>query len=296
MLRSRMFTTAFRFFAALAVAALAGALVSAVGSNPDDGWMDRIIGPITVGWKGGVGNHLGYTVLLSLAFVAAMLAVIHIAFRDADPEAEAEVVHADSVPLTRAPHGTNFIPLVGAFAAALLVIGEITDQAFTIAGLFLLAAVIGVWMLRTWAERATGDDEVNRELYERFIEPLRIPVLSLVAVGIVGISISRVLLAVSETAAVAVFIVIGAVFLLAVALIAARPAITKSVVTVALFVGAIVVIGAGIAAAVIGERDIEHHEPVHDEPMEQESGGADGGEEGGMGPIVVEAPTGGAGS
>ena len=35
---------------------------------------------------------------------------ILIAFRDADPEAEAQVVRAESVPLTRAPAGNNYLP------------------------------------------------------------------------------------------------------------------------------------------------------------------------------------------
>lgn len=290
MLRSRMLTTAFRFFAALAVAGMAAATISAAGSNPEDGWMDRIIGPITMGWKGGVGNHLGYTVLLFMAVVAGVLAVIHIAFRDADPEAEAEVVRMDSVPLTRAPSGTNFLPVVGAFAVAVLMIGQITNKFVTIAGLALLVAVIAVWMLRTWAERATGDDQVNRELYERFIEPFRVPVLSAVVIAGVAIALSRVLLAVSETGAVVVFIVVGSLFLFGISLLALRPTLTKNVITITLFVAAIVVLGAGIVAAVVGERDIEHHGETHDEPMQQEE---HGGAEGGLGPIVVTpAPSG----
>jgi hypothetical protein len=294
-----MLTTAFRFFAALAVAGLIGALVSAVGSNPEDGWMDRVLGPLTVGWKGGVGDHLGYTVLLSMAVVAALLAAIHIAFRDADPESEAEVVHMDSVPLTRAPSGTNFLPLVAAFGVAVLMIGQITNKFVTVAGLALLAVVIGVWMLRAWAERATGDDQINHELYERFIEPFRVPVLSFVVVLGVAIALSRVLLAVSKTGAVVVFIVVGSLILLGASLIAARPAITKNAITITLFIGAIAVIGAGIAAAVVGERDIEHHGEVHDEPMEQEEhggdGGGSGGQEGGLAPIHV-GPGGGDGA
>jgi hypothetical protein len=254
-----MFTTAFRFFAALAAAALVGAFISAIGSDTEQGWLDRVVGPLTAGWKGGVGDHLAYTVLLSLAFVAATLGLLHIAFRDADPEAEAQVVHTDSVPLTRAPSGANFLPLMAAFAVAVVLLGLITNQFVVIAGLALLVLVIGTWTLRAWAERATGDDEVNAELYHRFIEPFRVPVLSLVAVGFVAIALSRVLLAVSKTGAVVVFTLVGTVFLFGAVLLAARPAVTKNAITIILFVGALLVIGAGTIAAVIGERDIEHH-------------------------------------
>lgn len=260
MLRSRMFTTAFRFFAALCVAALVGALVSAIGSSSGQGWMNRIVGPLSGGWKGGIGDHLAYTVLVSLAFAGAALAVVHLAFRDADPEAEAQAVHTDSVPLTRAPSGANFLPLVAAFAVGVVLIGLITNQVVVLAGLALLVVVIGTWTLRAWAERATGDDEVNRELYHRFIEPFRVPVLSIIVVGFVALALSRVLLAVSKTGAVVVFSVVGTLFLFGAVLLAARQAVTKNAITIVLFVGALLVIGAGTIAAVAGEREIEHHE------------------------------------
>jgi hypothetical protein len=284
MLRSRMFTTAFRFFAALSVAAVVAAIISAVGSDTEQGWMDRIVGPLTVGWKGGIGEHLAYTILLSLAGVAAGLAVLHVAFRDADPEAEAQVVHTDSVPLTRAPTGTNFLPLVAAFSIGIVLIGLITNKYVVIAGLIVLMVVIGTWTLRAWAERATGDDLVNTELYQRFIEPFRIPILSLLCIGVVAFGLSRVLLAVSEIGAVVVFIVVGTVFLFGAILLAARPAVTKNVITIVLFVGALLVIGAGTIAAVHGQREFEHEE--------EHEGVTPGGGEGslGPGPIVVEIP------
>ena len=96
-----------------------------------------------------------------------------------------------------------------------------------------------------WAERATGDDEVNTQLYQRFIEPFRIPVLAIVCIGVVALGLSRVLLAVSEIGAVVVFIAVGTSFLLGAILLAARPAVTKNVITIVLFVGAVVIIAAG---------------------------------------------------
>lgn len=257
MLRSRLFTPAFKLFAALSAAAALAAFVSAVGSS-DVGILDRILGPVTLGWKGSVGGHLPYTVFLSLVVVAGGLAGIHIAFRDADAEAEAEVAHTDTVPLTRAPSGTNFLPIMAAFALGVLVIGQLTSLAVTFAGFGLLAAVGGVWVLRAWAERATGDAEVNRQLYHRFIEPLRIPVLSVLVISVIVIGFSRVLLALSHTGAVAVFGAVAAVALLVIGFVAAKPSITKSALTILLFLGAVAFIAAGIIAAVIGEQEVDH--------------------------------------
>src|SRR4029077_502212 len=122
--------------------------------------------------------------------------VLHVAFRDADPEAEAQLVHTDAVPLTRAPTGTNFLPLGAAVGVGVVLSGRITNKFVVIAGLTLLVIVVGVWALRAWAERATGDDEVNTQLYERFIEPFRIPVLSILCIAVLALGLSRVLLAV----------------------------------------------------------------------------------------------------
>ena len=65
MLRSRMFTTAFRFFAGLAAFSLVAAFVLGFSSEVQTP-MDRILGPLTLGWKGGVGNHFGYAFFVGL--------------------------------------------------------------------------------------------------------------------------------------------------------------------------------------------------------------------------------------
>lgn len=262
MLRSRLFTPAFRFFAALAAAALVGAFVVGVGSA-DQGFIDTITGPLSLGWKGAVGNHLGYTVLVALGVVAAALAGIHIAFRDADPEAGAELVHTESVPLTRAPSGSNHLPILGVFAVGIVIVGQITNIFVTLAGFGVAFVVLCVWAMRAWAERATGDPEVNRQIYQRFIEPFRVPVLSAVCVAVVVLGFSRVLLAVSQVGAVAVLGVVASIVLLVAAVVAARPAITKNLLTILVFVGAVALIAAGIIAAVVGERDIQPHSTDH---------------------------------
>jgi hypothetical protein len=212
MIRSRMFTTAFRFFAALATVSLVAALVVGFTSETQEP-MDRLLGPLTLGWKGSVGNHFAYVVLIGLFLMAATLAGILIAFRDADPEAEAQVLRTDSVPLTRAPAGNNYIPALGAFGLVLMLVGLATDAtAFAAGGLVVVIVAAVTWTLRAWAERATGDDEINAELYHRFIDPLRTPVLAIFVIGFVVIAFSRVLLAVSKTGAVVTFGVVATVF------------------------------------------------------------------------------------
>ncbi len=259
MLSSRMFTTAFRFFAGLAIFSLIAAFVVGFTSQTQS-LMNRIMGPLTLGWKGGVGNHFAYAFFVGLAVASAALAGLLIAFRDADPEAEAQVVHTESVPLTRAPSGVNYLPALGALAFVLLLIGLATETGrLTYAAVAVLLVVAFTWTVRTWAERATGDDHTNAELYHRFIDPFRVPVISILLIAIVAIGLSRVLLSVSKVGSVWVFGLVALVFFLVAVLLALKPSSAKWVTTVVVVLGVLAIIAAGIAGAVIGERDFEHH-------------------------------------
>ncbi|CAB4635932.1 unannotated protein [freshwater metagenome] len=257
-----MFTTAFRFFAGLATFSLIAAFVSGFTSETQSP-MNRVMGPLTLGWKGGIGNHFAYTIFVGVAVAAATLAGILIAFRDADPEAEAQVVHTESVPLTRAPAGVNYLPALGALAFVLLLIGAATESGgLMYAAVATMIVVAFTWTLRTWAERATGDDHTNAELYHRFIDPFRVPVISILLIGLVAIGLSRVLLSVSKVGSVWVFGLVALLFFLVAVLLALKPSSAKWVTTAVVVLGAIAIIAAGIAGAVIGERDFEHHDPA----------------------------------
>ena len=259
MLSSRMFTPAFRFFAGLAVFSLIAALVVGFISETQS-LMNRVLGPLTLGWKGSIGNHFAYTFFVGLCVASAAIAGLLIAFRDADPEAEAQIVHTESVPLTRAPSGTNYLPALGALAFVLLLIGAATQSTgLMYAAVAVLVVVAFTWTLRTWAERATGDDHTNAALYHRFIDPFRVPVLSLLLIAVVAIGFSRVLLAVSKIASVWVFGLVALVFFLVAVLLALKPSSARWVTTAVVIIGILAVIAAGIAGAVIGEREIEHH-------------------------------------
>src|SRR5215471_3838662 len=111
MFKSRAITISLRFYVAFAVAALAGAYVVGVTSQHSS-IIDQAVGPIDLGWKGGVGNHLAYTMLVGVGLLAIAIGIMLTAFRDADATAQAEVVSLDVVPLTRAPTGANYWPAI----------------------------------------------------------------------------------------------------------------------------------------------------------------------------------------
>ncbi|MBU3700877.1 MAG: hypothetical protein FGM58_02370 [Acidimicrobiia bacterium] len=259
MLTTRMFTPAFKFFAGLCVFAVVAGI--AVGITSGEGALvDRVLGPLSLGWKGGVGNHFAYAFFVGLAVASGFLAGILIAFRDADPAAQAQVVHTETVPVVPAPVGVNYLPALTALTTVFFLIGLATGTRWmTIAAVAVSVCIAFVWTLRTWAEHATGDAGANIGLYHRFIDPLRVPVISIVTVAIIAIGLSRVLLTVSKTASVWIFGLVALVFFLVCVLLALKPQVSRVLTTVLVILAAIAIIAAGIAAALAGERTIEHH-------------------------------------
>ena len=262
MLKSRAITVSFRFYMSLSAAALLGALVAALSSNDTNALINRVIGPISIGWKGAVGDHLAYTLLLGVAVVSATIGILLTAFRDADASALAEVAQTDMVPLTRAPRGASYWPIFAAFSAAAVLIGlAISSRGLALAGAGLLAASVVVWTLRSWAERATGDDLANLELYQQLVEPLRLPVLALVLVAVMVIGFSRVLLTLpSKSSSVIVFGAFGVVVLIGAIAIAIKPRISKTATVLVLFVLGLLIIAGGIIGAINGPREFERHQ------------------------------------
>ena len=282
MIRSRILTYGFRLWFGIAVyafvAAIAFALGSGIGDDGGQGAIESGLGPLTLGWKGGVGSHIGYVVLVSSAFVAGFVAFVLIAFRDADPEAQASYLDVETVPMTKAPTGASLAPFVGALTAVGVIVGLVGEPRLFQASIIVAVMAALVWTVRAWANRATGDDATNDELYHRIIDPLRVPIAAAIIVAFVVVGLSRLLLAVDKVGSVVVFSVAATVFFLLAVLLATRPSVSKNVMTAVVVVGAIVVLAIAIGGVIAGERDFEHHGDEH------------GGEGEGALPVAPSAP------
>jgi hypothetical protein len=217
------------------------------------------LGPITVGYKGGVGDHFGYAVLLGAAVVSIVLGVVSTGLRDADPEAEAQVAGTDVVPPVT-PVATSYWPVIAAFGVALTIVGLVTEAAVFVFGLITVGIALIEWTVQAWADRATGDPAANREIRNRLMNPVEFPAAGLLAIALVVVAFSRVFLAVSSESAVWVATGLAAVIFLVGALAASRPKLGSNLVVGLLLVGAVGVLAAGVVAAVAGEREFHEHE------------------------------------
>ena len=89
-----------------------GAVLAAVFAGYTSGATET--GPLSLGWKGGVGNHVSYTILATGAGVLALLGLVAVAFRDADAEAQADFLGLEEAPPAQAVVGNSLWPVFGA--------------------------------------------------------------------------------------------------------------------------------------------------------------------------------------
>ena len=226
-----MFTTGSKFFFGAAAVALFATMAYGIAS----------------GWE-----FSGVMILISVVVAGALLGSVVVAFRDVNQPASAaaDVLVAPSHVV--APY--SMWPIVGAFVAAVTVLGLALDRRIFILGVLLIIAVTAEWMVTAWADRASADPAYNRSLRSRFMHPLEFPVLGALSVGFVIFMFSRLMLAVNENAAVVAFIVIGAVILGVSVLLSTRPKITVRTLAPILAVAAAGLLVLGIVGLSKGER------------------------------------------
>ena len=253
-----MFKTASKFLYGLAAFAFVGAIAYAAATNGHKlVSIDTIIGPLTLGYKGYVGDHVGYSILVALAATSLFLAIFLSALRDADAEAQAGVLGLDTVPDVPAPAKPNYWPAVGAFSAAATVVGLAVNSVILALGLVGLLITLVEWAVRAWSDRATGDPEVNQGIRDRFMRPVEVPVGAVLCIAVMVAAVSRILLALPKGGTYAVFALVPAAILAFGALIVLRPQVSRSVIAGVAVAAALILLVGGAVAAIHGERKVE---------------------------------------
>ena len=276
-----MFKTGSKFLYGVAafgfVAAIIYAIATSAGSLTGDGFIDKVLGPLTLGYKGGVGDHVGFTVLMVLSVASFFLAILLAAIRDGDAEAAAQVAGVETVPEVPAPAAVNYWPVVAAFSVAAVVLGLAIGSGLFALGCVGLTIATAEWAISAWADRITGDPAVNASIRNRMMHPVEIPVAAVLGIAIFVLAISRILLALPKNGSYLVFAILPAIIFGVGILIVTKPKLSRSVIAGLLLFGGFAVLAGGVAASIAGEREPEG------EKHEQE-----GGEHGGR--IAVSLP------
>ncbi|MDH4146609.1 MAG: hypothetical protein OEY23_15730 [Acidimicrobiia bacterium] len=271
-----MFTTGFKYLCGAAVVLLGAAALYAWTSGGID-WdlfpshlgdlYFAMLGGLTLGWRGAVGDHLGYAVLVGGALGFASLATAFILQRDNEATELARVAGSEVAPAYRLPGTPNYFAPLAGLALGMIALGLATTPWFVGAGIVLAVVVGAEWLMAAWADRATGDPRLNRALRSRIMLPIEAPVGALLVIGFVVVGMSRALLAVSKEASVWMLIGVAGVIFVAAGLIAMMPKISAKLLqgAIALVAGAVLV--AGVLGAAAGEREFEHHGADHGEEV-----------------------------
>ena len=258
-----MNTTGSKFFFGAALFGFVGAVVYGLSTGGDP------LGVVSFGLYTGVGEHVGYSLLMTLAAGGFFLGVMALVYRDGEAEAGPSVAEVEEI--VAGPQASpSFWPAATAIGITMLALGVVTSWPFFLGGIGILVICAIEWMVQAWSDRATGDPVYNRELRNRVMLPFEIPIGAALGIGIVVIAFSRVLLAVPKMGAVVVAIGVATTIVLVATLLAWRPRFGSGVVAVLCSVGAVAVISSGIVAAYVGERDIEEHGAEHAEPEGEE--------------------------
>jgi hypothetical protein len=265
-----MIKTGSKFLFALAAFGFVAAFIYAAATGGHELGMDALVGPLTFGYKGYVGEHVGYSVLMGLSATSLFLGVFLSALRDADPEAVAEVAGLDTVPAVDVPTTVNYWPVVGGFSVAAVVVGLAIGPIMFVIGLIGLTITTVEWAARAWSDRATGDPVVNKAIRDRFMQPVEIPALAVLAIGGIVLAISRILLALPKTGSYLVFALVPVIAFVIGGVVAKKPKLSESFIAALLVLGGLAILAGGVAAAIHGERE---HESEH---KESEHGGEEG--------------------
>ena len=244
-----MNTTGSKFFFGLSGAAFLAAIVYSVSTG------GHLWGALSFGYKEAVGDHLGYSILIGLAIAGLFLGWVSVAFRDADADVVASLMGSEMVPEVSPPRTVSYWPVLSAFAIGLCILGVATTPILLAIGAILLVVCALEWTISAWADRASGDPEVNQLVRNRLMRPLEIPLLGVAAIGFIVLSFSRILLALSKTNAVVIGLVFAALVMVAAFLLAYRTKLNRNVVVGVVALGAVAILATGVVGAVMGERE-----------------------------------------
>ncbi len=256
-----MFTWGSKFLFGISLTALLAAFVYGLvtGGQP--------IGVISAGYKGGVGDHLGYTILLFTSTAAFVLGTVAVIARDGDAEAMAGLAGTATVPAVTPPADPAYWGILSAFGLASVIVGAAVSRAFMYLGLAVFVVVLIQWLAHAWSDRASGDPEINRIIRHRIMGPIDVPLMATVGIATIVLGVSRIFLAAPSAIWSTVAGSVLTILVFGTAVLLSKVEVKKSVTTGLIVLAALVVLAGGIIGAAVGERDF-HHDEAHSEEAE----------------------------
>jgi plastocyanin len=156
--------------------------------------------------------------------------------------------------------GPSLSPLVAAVAIGVFALGLAVGAEVVWVGLIAGLLAAGVWLAQSWREDSTYTPREGERVSQRLLAPVGLPVMTVVLVGVIVISVSRILLAVPKDASVAIAFGLAAVLLVAFFILASRPKVGRATLVFLSGFAVVAVATAGGVSAGSGYRTFENHE------------------------------------
>lgn len=260
-----MIPTGFKLYAGIAAAAFAAAIVGGYSSGGSG------VGPLSAGYKGGIGDHVSFVVLGGVAFVAIVVGSLLTLFRDADAEAVAQSMGVEMAPVGQRPVAASIWPIIAGLGVATVVVGLALSSFVTGVGLVVLGIVAFEWTMTAWADRATGDAATNAKLRDQLMGPFEVPLLGLLGGAVLVLAMSRIFLATVPFLNHFGQVIAGTVISLAIlalgVLFALKPNMSKGTMTALMGVLVVAVLAAGVWGLVATSGESHEGDAVEEEAM-----------------------------
>ena len=205
-----------------------------------------------------VGDPGAVALLLFVALAAALagLSVFGAVGADTAPfvPADAPAPEYRNVERSSLTTGSPW-PLALAASLAVTAVGLATGPGITVLGVVLAIAAGFVWLSQHWQEAPGWTAGRVRRVADRYVLPFAVPVLSIVLLGVVAVSFSRILLAVDKNTAVILAVVAAVAVMAGATLIALRPGIGSAAIWGLAGLGILLTVASGVVGAAQGERE-----------------------------------------
>lgn len=228
----------------------------------------------------GVRGTIG---LVSAAVALGVIATLNAMLRDSNVFVD-DAAPVETTAAAQRPAGRSIWPLGFAFGGVVVAVGLVTYQSIFVIGVAVLLATGAEWAAQGWAERASGDPEVNAAVRNRLTNGLEYPLAAAVGMGIIVYSFSRVMLwLASKTSTTIAFSVLALIVLIVGFAFASQRTAKAGAIGGTLALGVVLVVAAGTATGLDGQRDIPVFETTslwmqeaNEHPEEYAEGAAEG--------------------
>jgi plastocyanin len=216
-----------------------------------------------LGLQVAIDEPAGFVLLMGI-FAAAVLAGLALTgseLRDRAPRYGADAPPIETISVDARPEPPSVWPLAAAVSAGLVGVGLAAGRAVLTVGVVVAVLAAGGWLAQSWREDPSYTPREGAKVSDRLVLPFGLPALALLVVGIVVLSVSRVLLAVPKGASVAIAGSLAVALLATFFLLASRPHMATKVLVGLAGVAVLGLIAAGGVSAASGYRTFERHAP-----------------------------------